>query len=478
MPAVDTVDTFLTVTELGARYRRGELDPSAVTAAHLARIEAVNPAVNAFMVVDTAGATAAAAASAARHATGAPIGPLDGVPVTVKDIVAMKGFPVRSGSTTTPTDVCADDAPAVARLREAGAVILGKTTTSEFGWKGMTDTALAGVTRNPWSPNHTPGGSSGGAGAALAAGIGSIAYGNDGGGSIRIPSSYCGLVGVKPTFGRVPHSPMDSPFSLSVAGGPLARTVHDAATFLNEVAKPDDRDPWAAPYDGRDWRIGLDEGVRGLRIAATHTLGGAQVMDDEIVAAWAHAADALRSLGATVVEVGPVFDPLRPRFEAHWKAGFAAILRTIPRDRWNECDPGFVELAREGLDVPMSAFADAMAARAALIAQLAAFHRDHDVLLTPTMPTLPPRTDVVYHSPGFDRWDHAVPFTVPFNLTGQPAASLPVGVSASGLPIGLQVVAARWREDLVLRVGRAIEATVGIAQPHPVLRASLASLGG
>ncbi len=472
------MDTFLTATELAAGYRRGELDPRQVVVAHLDRIEALDPTLNAFVIVDGEGARDAAAASAARHAAGTPLGPLDGVPVTIKDIVAMRGFPVRSGSTTTPTDVCAADAPAVARLRESGAVILGKTTTPEFGWKGMTDTTLCGVTRNPWNPNHTPGGSSGGAGSSLAAGIGTIAFGNDGGGSIRIPASYCGLVGVKPTFGRVPHSPMDSPFSLSVAGGPIARTVHDAATFLNEVAKPDDRDPWAVPYDGRDWRIGLDEGVRGLRIAATIGLGGAEVADDEIVAAWAHAADALRSLGAIVTEVGSVFEPLRPRFEAHWKAGFAAILRTIPRERWSECDPGFVDLAREGLDVPLSAFGDAMAARAALIADLAAFHRDHDVLLTPTMPTLPPRTDVVYHSPGFDRWDDAVPFTVPFNLTGQPAASLPVAVSASGLPIGVQLVAARFREDLVLRAARAVESAVGLAQPHPRLRESLSAMGG
>lgn len=468
------MDTFASVASLVDDFRRGACSPAEVADAHLARVAALDPTLNAFVVVDAEGARAAAAASAVRWASGIPASPMDGVPVTVKDIVAMRGFPVRSGSLTSSEAICEDDAPAVARLREAGAVILGKTTTSEFGWKGMTDSPLTGVTRNPWNPAHTPGGSSGGAAASLAAGIGAIAYGNDGGGSIRIPASYCGLVGIKPTFGRVPHAPLDSPFSLSVAGGPIARTVADAARFLNEVCRPDVRDPWAIPYDGRDWRLCVEQGVRGMRVAATCSLGGAEVLDDDIVAAWRRSLDALADLGAEVVEVGTVFDPLRPAFEAHWKAGFAALLRTIPRERWNETDPGFQTLAREGLDVPLSAFADAMAARAALIVTLGRFFESHDVLVTPTMPTTAPRTDVVYHSEHFDRWAHAVPFTVPFNLSGLPAGSVPGAVSRHGLPIGIQVVAARFREDLVLRACRALEATMGFAQPHPTLLAALA----
>ncbi len=468
------MDTFQTAAALVESYRRGAVSPVEVADAHLARIAALDGALNAFVVVDEAGAREAATAAAARWAAGTPRSPMDGVPVTIKDIVAMAGFPVRSGSTTTSDAPCVEDAPSVARLREAGAVILGKTTTSEFGWKGMTDSPLTGVTRNPWNLAHTPGGSSGGAGASLAAGIGTIAYGNDGGGSIRIPASYCGLVGIKPTFGRVPHAPMDSPFSLSVAGGPIARTVDDAARFLNEVCRPDVRDPWAIPYDGRDWRLCVEQGVRGLRIAATHTFGGAEVVDDDIISAWRRSLDVLADLGAEIVEVGPVVDPLRPAFEAHWKAGFASLLRTIPRERWSETDPGFLALAREGLDVPMSAFGDAMAARAALIVALGRFFEDHDVLLTPTMPTTAPRTDVVYHSEQFDRWAHAVPFTVPFNLSGLPAGSVPGGLSRDGLPIGIQVVAARYREDLVLRTCRALEASLGIARPDPTLLAALA----
>ena len=470
---VASIDTFATVVELGRAYRRGDAEPQAVIAAHLDRIDALDPTLNAFVVIDRDGALEAAQRSAARYEAGAPIGPLDGVPVTIKDIVAMAGHPTRSGSTTTSPEPATTDTPSVARLREAGAIMIGKTTTPEFGWKGMTDSPLTGVTRNPWNPAHTPGGSSGGAAASLAAGIGTIAHGSDGGGSIRIPASYCGLVGIKPTFGRVPQHPTDSPFVLSVSNGPIARTVSDAAIFLNEVCRPDTRDPWAIPYDGRDWRVGLDDGVRGLRIAVTTRLGGVDAIDVEVIAAWRSTVDALSDLGAKIVEVTDVFDPLRPEFEAHWKAGFANTLRAVPRDRWQECDPGFLALAREGLDVSLAAFGEAMAARSRLIAGLASFHLDHDVLITPTMPTLPPRTDTVYHSADFDRWQHAVPYTVPFNLTGQPAASMPVAVSESGLPIGIQVIAARFREDLVLRTARVIESAMGFTQPHPLLRSTI-----
>ncbi|MGE3357331.1 MAG: amidase family protein, partial [Acidimicrobiia bacterium] len=419
---------------------------------------------------------AAAADSARRWREGTPRSPLDGVPTTVKDIVAMAGFPMRSGSLTTPEEPCRVDAPAVARLREAGLVVLGKTTTSEFGWKGFTDCPLTGVTRNPWNPAHTPGGSSGGAGASLAAGVGAIAFGTDGGGSIRIPASYCGLVGLKPTFGRVPHTPMDSPFSLSVSGGPIARTVHDAALLLNELSRPDSRDPWALPYDPRDWSLGPELGVRGLRVAATCSFGGAEPFDEEVVTAWRAAASALEEAGARVELVDTVVPPLRPRFEAHWKAGFAHTLRAIAQERWRECDEGFVALAREGLDVPLSAFSQAMAARAELISSLAAFHERFDLLLTPTMPTVAPPVDTVYHFSEFDRWSHAVPYTVPFNLTGQPAASMPAGVSGRGLPVGVQLVAARHREDLVLRGCRALEAVLAFPQPHPALVEALSAV--
>ncbi|MDG2113733.1 MAG: amidase family protein, partial [Actinomycetota bacterium] len=262
---------------LADAYRRGEISPTEVVEEHLARIEALDPHLNAFVLVDAEGALASAAASTQRWSDGSPWGELDGVPTTIKDIIAVEGFPMREGSLVTSDAPCDHDHPVVARVKEAGMPILGKTTTSEFGWKGITDTNAHGITRNPWNLDHSPGGSSGGAGSSLAAGIGAIAHGNDGGGSIRIPASYCGLVGLKPTFGRVPQHPVDSPFISLVSNGPLARTVADAALFLNEVSRPDPRDWHAAPHDGRDWRIGIDDGVRGLRIGFTSELGGAEV---------------------------------------------------------------------------------------------------------------------------------------------------------------------------------------------------------
>lgn len=449
----------LTVHQLLRAYRRRELSPVETIEAHLGRIEATEPTLNAFANrIDPAELRQAAADSADRWAQREPVGDLDGVPVTVKDIVDLAGMATSEGSSVTSGQPAEVDHPSVARLREANAIILGKTTTSEFGWKGMTDTSRFGITRNPWNPDHTPGGSSGGAGASLAAGIGAVAHGNDGGGSIRIPASYCGLVGLKPTFGRVPQAPVESPFSSLVANGPLARSVEDAALLLNVLSRPDLRDWHAVPHDPRDWRLGNDDGLTGLRLGWTETLGGASV-DPEVSAVCRSVIDRLVDAGARVVEVGEVFEPLRPQLEGYWKAGFASRLNTIPSDRWSELDPGFRTLAQEGMAFDVHQMVAANGARARLVETMRRLHLDVDVLLTPTMPTPPPPVDTVYHSPDFDRWDHGVPFTVPFNYTGQPAASIPAGtVAAAGgqLPIGLQLVATHFREDLILRAARAI----------------------
>jgi len=261
-----------------------------------------------------------------------------------------------------------------------------------------------------------------------------------------------------------------------VSNGPLARCVSDAAAFLNEISRPDPRDWHAAPHDGRDWRVGIDDGVRGLRVGFTTELGGAEV-DPEIVAACRAAAEGLEALGAHVETVGTVVDELRPRFESYWKAGFAARLRTIPEDRRSELDPGFRSLAEQGLDVGVANYYAGHAARAELVREFKAWFGGYDVLLTPTMPTVAPAVDTVYHTPGFDRWEHAVPFTVPFNLTGQPAGTMPVGVHSLGLPIGLQVIGDHWTEAIVLRVMRAVEASTGWTWPHDQLASRLSSLG-
>src|SRR5213595_2733588 len=266
----------LSATELLDAYRRHELSPVEVTRAVLERIEKLNPVLNAFNLVSDR-ALDEAKASETRWLRGEPKGLLDGVPVSVKDILLTKGWPTLRGSKTVDAKgPWNDDAPCVARLREHGAVLLGKTTTPEFGWKGVTDSPLTGITRNPWNPAKTPGGSSGGAVAAVAAGMGPLAIGTDGGGSIRIPCSFTGLFGIKPSFGRVPAWPL-SPFGTVAHVGPITRSVADAALMLNVLAQPDARDWHALPYERRDWRSGLDQDITDLRIAYSPDLGYASV---------------------------------------------------------------------------------------------------------------------------------------------------------------------------------------------------------
>jgi aspartyl-tRNA(Asn)/glutamyl-tRNA(Gln) amidotransferase subunit A len=444
-----------TVHDLLRSYRRKELSPVEVIDEHLDRIEEMQPMLNAFTVVDPARARSAALASADRWSRGEPAGHLDGIPATVKDIVDMAGYPNTEGSLVTSAETVTVDSPPIARLREAGVVFLGKTTTSEFGWKGITDTPRFGITRNPWNTDHTPGGSSGGAAASLSAGIGAVAHGSDGGGSIRIPASYCGLVGLKPTFGRVPQAPVGSPFVSLVSNGALTRSVEDSALLLNVMSRPDIRDWHAVPYDNRDWRVGINDGLAGLRLAYSENYGGA-APDAEVAAVCRRVLDLLADAGAEVTEVGPIIEPLRPQLEEYWKAGFASRLAGIPSDRWDDLDPGFRQLAQEGMAFDVHGMVAASTARANLVETMRRFHVEHDLLLTPTMPTVAPPVDTVYHSSEFDRWDHGVPYTVPFNYSGQPAASIPAGLSVDGLPIGLQVVATLFREDLVLRAARAI----------------------
>src|SRR5438270_2125741 len=281
MRKIGTVPIYeLGATELLEAYRKHEVSPVEVTRAVLERIERLNPVLNAFNLVSER-ALEDAKASEARWLAGQPKGLLDGVPVSIKDILLTKGWPTLRGSKTVdPKGPWPDDAPASARLRETGAVLLGKTTTQEFGWKGVTDSPLTGITRNPWNPKKTPGGSSGGAAAALAAGMGALAVGTDGGGSVRIPFSLTGLFGIKPSFGRVPAWPL-SPFGTVAHVGSMTRTVADAALMLNVLALADARDWHALPYERRDWRMDLDEGITDLRIAYSPDLGYAQV-DPEV----------------------------------------------------------------------------------------------------------------------------------------------------------------------------------------------------
>src|SRR5579862_1772762 len=264
---------YLSAAELAGLYRTGKLSPVEVAEALFARLDALQPKLNAFCVVDRNGAMTAARASEARWRASAPLSPVDGVPATIKDLMLTRGLPTLRGShLIDPNQDWSEDSPAVARLKEAGAVVLGKTTTPEFGWIAVGDSPLTGITRNPWNLERTPGGSSAGAAAACAAGIGVLNLGSDGAGSIRIPSCFSGVFGIKPTFGRVPAYP-PSPMGLLSHHGPLCRSVADAASMLDVIGRPDPRDPYWLPPPETGFLDGLDGGVKGWRIAFSPDLG-------------------------------------------------------------------------------------------------------------------------------------------------------------------------------------------------------------
>jgi aspartyl-tRNA(Asn)/glutamyl-tRNA(Gln) amidotransferase subunit A len=456
---------YLTAEELLARYRDKSLSPVEATQAALDRIEKHDGAVNAFVLVDREGVLAAAKRSEARWAKGEPQGLVDGVPTTIKDLVLTKGWPTRSGSLTTSDAPAEEDAPIVERLREHNAVFLGKTTTPEFGWKGVTDSPLTGITRNPWDTSKTPGGSSGGAVVAAALGMGALHTGGDGGGSIRIPASFAGVFGIKPSYGRVARYPTGAHGTLSHAG-PIARTVTDTALMLNVISEPDSRDWFALPYDDRDWRVGLEDGVAGLRIAFSPALGFATV-DPDVAALVEDAAKLLESLGATVDRTDPGIDDPIGIFIPHWYGGTAHSVRNYTDAQIDQLDPGLREIVELGRKTTLTEYFDAVEGRIALGIHMKKFHETYDLLLTPTMPIpafeagreLPPGSTA-------DRWMSWSPFTYPFNLTQQPAASVPCGFTRAGLPVGLQIVGRMHDDATVLRACRAVERERPFAMPQ------------
>ena len=453
---------YLSVSELTARYRDGSLSPREVAAAVLARIDTHNEAVNAFRFVDRVGAIAAAQASEARYLQGAPLGPLDGVPASVKDLVLVKGWTTSFGSSVLADKTPAtEDAPAVARLREAGAILLGLTQSPEAGWKGVTDSPAHGITRNPWNLERTPGGSSGGAAAACALGMGALHIGTDGGGSIRIPAAFTGLFGFKASFGRVPAWPASAFGTLSHTG-PITRSVGDAALMLNTIARPDARDWYSLPYDGRDYAQGLEAGVKGLKVAFSPTLGYVDV-DPEIAALVREAVETLAAQGAEVEEVDPGFDCPLEVFHKLWFPAAAFRCRHLTDAQREQLDPGLRDVIEQSKAWDLTDYLEATQARAVLGVHMRKFHESYDLLLTPTLtvPAFHAGDEVADETQ--DRWTDWAAFTYPFNMTQQPAASIPCGFTSDGLPAGLQIVGRMHDEATVLRAARAWE------QIHPLV---------
>jgi aspartyl-tRNA(Asn)/glutamyl-tRNA(Gln) amidotransferase subunit A len=462
---MDTDLCALSATELVELYRKKELSPVEVAGAVAKRINELNPVLNAFNLV-APDSMDSARQSEARWLRGEPRGLLDGVPVSIKDILLTKGWPTLRGSKSVdPKGPWNEDAPSVARLREHGAVFLGKTTTPEFGWKGVTDSPLTGITRNPWNPAKTPGGSSGGGAAAVASGMGPLTLGTDGGGSIRIPCSFTGLFGIKPSFGRVPAWPL-SPFGTVAHVGPMTRSVADAALMLNVLALPDARDWHGLPYDARDYRMGLEHGVRGLRIAYSPDLGYAKV-DAEVAALVRDAVKVFADLGAKLEEKNPGFENPDPVFRTHWFSGAAFLLRDFSSEKRKLIDPGLLEVAEQGSRITAFEILEAQMKRGALGTHMNLFHREYDLLATPTLAVA--AFDVGQEYPGAakgKRWTDWTPFSYPFNLTQQPAASIPCGLTKAGLPVGLHIVGPRYADALVLRAARAFESARPIQLPQ------------
>ncbi|HTN82370.1 MAG TPA: amidase [Sorangium sp.] len=441
-----------TAVELLALYRSRSASPVEALRAVLAHVERHGAPLNAFALLDEERALDAARASEARWARGAPVGRLDGVPVSVKDLLLTRGWPTLRGSRTVDASgPWTEDAPAVARLREQGAVLFGKTTTSEFGLKGLGDSPLTGITRNAWDPRRTPGGSSAGAVTAVAAGFGPLAVGTDGGGSIRVPSAFSGVVGCKATFGRVPAHPA------SVVGvpphvGPIARTVADAALLLSVLSGPDDRDPFRAPPAREDALDALDasdaRSLRDVRIGVSATLGYIDP-PGETRARFGAAVALLRQLGAEVEEVEPPFaDPggvLRTLFAAR----AAHTVRELGPEQRARLDPAVRSAAEQGEALSAVAYLEAERQRAELGLAMAALHRRFDLLATPTSAGAAPLIEGGGALPAS--------FAGPFSLTRQPAISVPMGLTSAGLPLGLQLVGRHFEEPLLLRAALAFE---------------------
>jgi aspartyl-tRNA(Asn)/glutamyl-tRNA(Gln) amidotransferase subunit A len=456
----------LSGSDLLRLYRRRDVSPVEVVRDALERIDRFENAINAFVAVDKEGALAAARASEARWSTGEPRGLADGLPATIKDNIDVAGLPSRKGSATTPTTPATSDAPAVARLREQGAVILGKTTLPEYGWIGVCHSPLTGITRNPWNLERTTGGSSGGAAAAALLNLGVLHLGTDGAGSIRIPAAFSGVFGIKPSYGRVPAFPA-SPFTVLAHQGPLTRSVTDAALMLSVIGGPDARDTTAWNTPAPDFRIGLNDGVRGLRIAWSPRLGYVKQLDPDVEAATAKAAQVFTDLGAIVEEVDPGFAEPLDIIMILWYGVSTVIVGGLPPAEQEKMDPGFRRVAEEGRSVTLADYLAAHAARTQLAERMRKFHERFDLLLTPQMPL--PALEAGRVTPADGRygegWIDWSPYTYPFNLTQQPAASVPCGFATDGLPVALQIVGPPRDDALVLRAARAFES----AQPFKTL---------
>lgn len=446
---------FMTIREISSGFSRKEFSPTELLDDVIARYERLEPRLNMFAWTDFDAARKQAEVAEARLMRGEKLGELDGIPTSVKDLIAVGGMPQRFGSRSVGDAPVAKDAPSVERIRSAGAVILGKSTTSEFGCKAVGDSPLTGITRNPWNPELTPGGSSCGAAAMVASGLVPYALGTDGGGSVRIPAALCGLFGIKAQFSRVAVFPTSATPTLAHVG-PLARNAEDAAIVLSAIAGYDTRDPYTVKGAHPDF-VGAVKNYRKMRAAWSPTLGYGRI-DGEVEQIAEQAIKHIQTLGIEVDRVETVMDDPIDMWTAEFYAGVGTKLRSTITERPETLDPAVLEVLRKALDQDMQEYYESVFRRYAFREKMRGFFEEYDLLLTPTVPVaafeagrdVPPG----YEDRNIVSW---ATFTYPFNLTGQPAASIPIGFTTKGLPVGLQAVASAFDEVSIFSLAGAYE---------------------
>ena len=455
---------YMTAVEAAQRIRRRELSPVDYVRTVLAAIEASQPAINAYVTVCPAEALEAAQVAEDAARSGRPLGPLHGVPVSVKDLVAVDGLYNKQGSRLFADNVAVHDAPAVTRLKAAGAIVVGKTTTPEFGHKGLTDCPLTGITRNPWKLDHTPGGSSGGASAAVAAGLAPLAVGTDGAGSIRGPAASAGIVGLKPTRGWVAHEARGEPFSNQSYTGPMTRTVSDAALMLDVMAGPDICDPWSLAKGAPPPLAALyGNDLAGLTIGYAEKMANPEI-DPEVAANTKAALAVFEDMGARVEAVPDDIDWAEPAGRVRYQSGFHLMVEAMTSEERDQLSPSLVTFAAWGGNFTPADRAAAEAARGALYHRVQNLFSSFDILMSPTTACPPLKADfdatsdvMINGRPcGITRQSWTA-YQYPFNLTGNPALSVPSGFTDAGLPTGLQIIGPWWSDHQLLRLGALLE---------------------
>ncbi len=458
----------LTAVALASAYKARDLSPVEVAQAALARIPAWEPKINAMYIVDAEGALAQAQASEARWKADAPLSALDGVPITIKDNIAAKGFPTPVGTAAGDLTPAPADAPPSARVREAGCVIIGKTTMPDYGMLVSGVSSLHGITRNPWNLSRNPGGSSSGAGASLAAGYTPVALGTDIGGSVRLPAAYNGIFALKPSLGRVPIHP---PF-LGRTTGPMTRTVADAALLLTALTKPDARDYMALSYQEIDWPGAAAgdavAGVRGRKLGLLLDIGVGLPAQPAVRDAVIAAAKAFEQAGAIVEPVAPFLDgEIAAGLDGFFQARLFAEIRRLPAERQGKALPFIIAWCRRAERLSAADAANNLQLVMSMRERAVAATVPYDFLIAPTSPITAYGAEEA--TPGNDPerpFDH-IAFTVPFNMSEQPAASICGGHDGEGMPIGVQIIGHRFDDAGVLRMAAAYEALRPALRPWP-----------